>query len=266
MAPRRGRWESIPRTDSGRVSRERSVTSEPPRAFNPVRPPDDGLQFRGFREEAFLTLDRLRARPVVDELRSLRAEIAEHLKGPFGSYRDDLVVHGVLPAGWAVETERGVFSRLAKNDFGAGGAHHHLWMAFYRPPRRRLTDVQIMHSIHPDEFRFGLYISERAGRLFDEVMDGLHSPESSALAMVNDLIETGYSFSWSTRGVTRRTAVEPVVEPQDSWSEDLHRAKALWIGRSLPRDVVIAAGPGLVWEGLRATAEMWPLYRWMASR
>src|SRR5690554_4854342 len=114
------------------------------------------MHFEGFSPEAFYALERLRGAPTVEQLRRDRHAIRRFVQEPFARYRDELVLRWVIPNQLPLETEKGVFSRLPKNDFGAGGAHHHLWMSFYRPGHRRLTDVQRSHSLYPGGFDFGL--------------------------------------------------------------------------------------------------------------
>ena len=113
------------------------------------------LTFEGFAPEAFAILERLRDEPHIAQYRKEKAGIKRYITEPFKRFRDDLVVNWVLPNRLDFETEKNVFSRLLKNDFGAGGCHHHLWMAFYRPGRRRLTDVQLAPCITPDGFTMG---------------------------------------------------------------------------------------------------------------
>ena len=57
-------------------------------------------------------LDRLRDEPHIDQYKSEKPGVTDHLKAPFRRYRDDLVVNWVLPNRLDFETERYVFSRL----------------------------------------------------------------------------------------------------------------------------------------------------------
>ncbi len=124
------------------------------------------LSFEGYRPEAFETLARLRREPHVARYRLEKENLRRFVHEPFGRYRDDLALNWVIPNRLPFETEKGVFSRILKNDFGAGGSHFHLWMAFYRPPRKRLTDVQLSHAVYPDKCTVGLYVGAYAQGLF----------------------------------------------------------------------------------------------------
>ncbi|WP_243663954.1 hypothetical protein [Rhodothermus marinus] len=120
--------------------------------------------FEGFAPEAFEALARLKSRPHIEQYRQEKPALRRYVQEPFRRLRDDLVVNWVLPNSLALETERNVFSRFLKNDFGAGGCYAHYWMAFYRQGRRRLADVQLIVSLHADGLRVGVYAGERRGR------------------------------------------------------------------------------------------------------
>ena len=204
-------------------------------------------------------LDRLRERPHIEQYRAEKEAIAEYVTGPFKAYRDDLVVNWVLPNHLPFETEKNVFSRLLKNDFGAGGCHHHQWMAFYRPPLRRLSDVQLSHSLYPDGFVFGLYVGQYAKSLFRAAKARMSEEPERALALLNGLIEHGYTFTYAPT-VTKSLASPTFTEPLAMLPDDLSRAKGMWVRRKMGRDEVLAAGPQLVRHALAAQAELWPLY------
>lgn len=222
------------------------------------------LTFEGFTSEAFGVLDRLRAHPHIEQYREEKEAIARWVKEPFKRYRDDLVVNWVLPNHLPFETEKNVFSRLLKNDFGAGGCHHHLWMAFYRPPRRRLSDVQLSHSLYPDGFVFGLYMGTYAKSLFRAAKGRMTEQPEETLDLLNALIEEGYTFTYAPT-VSKSLASPTFTEPLDVLPDDLGRAKGMWVRRKVPKERVLALGGDLVRAAIEAQAELWPLYRWWVA-
>lgn len=222
------------------------------------------LHFEGFAPEAFAVLDRLRAHPHIEQYRKEKEAFTRWVKEPFKRYRDDLVVNWVLPNHLPFETEKNVFSRLLKNDFGAGGCHHHLWMAFYRPPLRRLSDVQLSHSLYPDGFVFGLYMGNYAKGLFCAAKQRMAEQPSETLAHLNALIEHGYTFTYAPT-VTKSLASPTFTEPLAALPDDLGRAKGMWVRRKVPKERVLDLGGDLVRAAIDAQAELWPLYRWWAT-
>ena len=224
-----------------------------------VIPGELQLAFEGFTEEAFRILDRLKAEPHIGQYRKEKAAIRTFLTEPFKRYRDDLVVNWVLPNRLGFETERNVFSRLLKNDFGAGGCHHHLWMSFYRPGLRRLTDVQLSHGIHTDGFAVGLFVGGYARDVLWQALEVLRQRPREAVARINPLIERGYMFKYRLRGRPRETHF--IDEPMQDLPEHVARFSDLWVRRRFPREQVLAWGSGLVGHSLDALGELWPLYR-----
>ena len=162
-----------------------------------ARPEPLDLTFEGFPDEGFEALARLRAEPHIGQYQKEKEVLDRAVTAPFKRYRNDLALNWVIPSGLPFETERNVFSRILKNDFGAGGSHSHLWMSFYRPPRKRLTDIQLSHAIHPDAFRWGIYVGDYARGLFRPARERLLGEPRQSLALLNGLIERGYRLAFA---------------------------------------------------------------------
>ncbi|GAB5536509.1 MAG: hypothetical protein Rubg2KO_27580 [Rubricoccaceae bacterium] len=229
-----------------------------------VRPNPLDLTFEGFPQEGLDALARLKAEPHIGQYREDKAVLDEAIIAPFKRYRDDLALNWVIPNGLPFETERNVFSRILKNDFGRGGSHNHLWMSFYRRPRKRLTDVQLSHAIHSDRFRWGLYIGDYAKGLFAPARERLVGQPDDALAILNTLIERGYRLSFASH-VTKPEGHPEFSEPLDALPDGLARAKGIWVQRALPIAEVQDLGPQLVGHAIDAQEELWPLYRFLAE-
>lgn len=223
------------------------------------------LTFPGFTSTAFEILDRLRKTPHIDQYNQEKPGVTEDLKDPFRQYRDDLVVNWVLPSRLDLETERHVFSRLLKNDFGAGGCHDNLWMAFYRPETKRLKDVQVSHCISPDGFDVGIYVGSHATDLLRRAVERMYQAPDSYLALVNPLLEEpDWRFSahgGSGEGKWKTTWRERLAGIPDAVDE----ADGIWVRRRISRTRVLELGPELVREGLNAVLDVWPIYRFYLS-
>ncbi len=215
--------------------------------------------FEGFAPEAFEALARLKAHPHIEQYRQERPALRRYVQEPFQRLRDDLVVNWVLPSSLALETERNVFSRFLKNDFGAGGCHAHYWMAFYRRGRRRLADVQLIVSLHADGLRVGVYVGEPAQAVWRAVR--VHLPEVGVevLGPVIPLLQI--------KIYARKGEVRSISEANDlqRLSALLRGAEGIWAGRTLSCEVVWEQGSEVVcwiWETWRLA---WPLYRFCCA-
>lgn len=219
------------------------------------------LAFEGWTPAVFAMLDRLRETPHIDQYQKEKPGVTEKLKDPFKRYRNDLVVNWVLPNRLALETEKNVFSRLLKNDFGAGGCKDNLWMAFYRPGRKRLTDAQVSHKISPDGFEVGLFVGGHAKDLLNDVKRRIQQRPERYRALVNTLLEReGWRFYFTTGSGTRKER-RVFHTPLDAVPGDLERANGIWVRRRFARSTVLEWGPALVRHALEAVFGVWPVYR-----
>ena len=219
------------------------------------------LEFEGWTSAVFEMLDRLRETPHIDQYNKEKPGVTDDLKDPFKRYRNDLVVNWVLPNRLALETEKNVFSRLLKNDFGAGGCKDNLWMAFYRPGLKRLKDAQVSHRISPDGFDVGLFLGGYAKDLLKEAKRRIQDTPGRYRALVNALLdEEGWRFYFST-GSGKSKERHVFYDPLDELPDELDRAKGIWVRRRFPRAQVLDWGPELVPHALGAVFDVWPIYR-----
>ena len=240
-----------------------------PTAVDPVAIPVEEMHrpetlehsFEGWTPEVFEMLDRLRAEPHIDQYKKEKPGVTGHLKDPFRRYRDDLVVNWVLPNRLGLETERNVFSRLLKNDFGAGGCHDHLWMSFYRPETKRLEDVQITHRVSPDGFAIGVYVGAYATDLLEQAKARIQYAPATYLDLVNPLLEAeGWRFyTHSGSGENEETVV--YTDPLDSVPASVSGADGIYARHYISREETLALGPKLVDRALDLVFDVWPIYR-----
>ncbi len=226
-----------------------------------VRPDQLSLSFEGFPEEGLIALAELRADPHIGRYQELKPTLDRCVSAPFKRYRDDLVVNWVLPNGLPLETERNVFGRILKNDFGAGGSHHHLWMSFYRRHRTRLTDVQVSHGVYPDGFRFGLFLGDRAKGLFKPAKRRFADEPARAAKLLTALADKGFGVE-----VRKGSAPKQTLDiAADDLANELQRATHIWLSRWLSRADVLALGPLLVARGIDASEDLMPLYSFIVE-
>lgn len=225
------------------------------------RPEDLDLSFEGWSPAVFEMLDRLRSEPHIDQYEEEKPGITEHLKGPFRRYRNDLVVNWVLPNRLDLETERHVFSRLLKNDFGAGGCHDHLWMAFYRPETRRLEDVQVTHRVSPDGFAVGIYVGAYATDLLDRAKARIEQAPETYLDLVNPLLERGGWRFYTHRGSGTNETQTVFEAPLDHVPECVDGADGIYVRHYVSRAETLSLGSSLVDRALDLVFDVWPIYR-----
>ena len=255
---------------NAKISRSSGPPDAPSRRNPPSVPveqlafPDPlDLSFEGWQPEAFEMLERLREEPHIGQYRIERdnGRLGRYMKEPFKHYRNDLVVNFVLPNRLDFETEKNVFSRLLKNDFGAGGCHHHKWMAFYRPGARRLTDVQITHGLHPDGFRVGLFVGGYGRDLLRQALKRMAAEPERFLSLLNPLFQNkNWTFRYA-RGSGKGEEQRAHEEPLEDIPDEVKKARAIWIRHRFPRVQVVEQGAMFVQSALEAVRTVWPIYR-----
>lgn len=242
---------------------------EQPAAIDPPQKPVESMRrpdaldrsFEGWSEAVFEMLDRLREEPHIDQYNKEKPGLTEHLKDPFRRYRDDLVVNWVLPNRLGFETEKYVFSRLLKNDFGAGGCHDNLWMSFYRPDTRRLEDVQITHRVSPDGFAVGVYVGAHATDLLKQAKRRIRDAPKTYLDLVNPLLQRKNWRFYTHRGSGDDETQSVFEEPLSSIPDSLDGADGVYVRHYISRAETLDLGPRLVDRALDLVFDVWPIYR-----
>jgi hypothetical protein len=230
--------------------------AEPPLSL--VRPSRFDLRFEGFSPYAVAVLERLRAHPHIEQYQKDRDAIRAHVQEPFKRYRDDLALNWVIPNRIPFETERGVFSRILKNDFGAGGSHHHLWMSFYRTGLKRLADYQLAHSLDPDGFTVGLFTGDMHRARFKAVKERIAREPQTFLDLVRPVLAQG-GWQFGIKFGSDREIVR-LFDPPDAVPSEIGRSHAIWLRRTLPIAEVVEAGPQVVVWAVDQLHACWPLY------
>ena len=135
-------------------------------------------------------------------------------------------------------------------------------MAFYRTGRKRLTDIQLSHSVYPDGFRWALYAGDYSGALSAPPARARQRPERTPSDQPPP--RRGYRLAFAPH-VTKPEGYPEVTEPLDALPDGLARAKGIWLSAPDRPRRAARLGPDLVTAGIDAQLELWPLYRFWAE-
>ena len=113
-----------------------------------------------FEKQAFDLLGGLHENPRVNFYEAHSEEFDEAIEKPLQRLMSN--VAGALPASTTngLETQRRIFSRIPKNDYGRGGAWDFYWGAFYPKGGKRTAEPQLYVFISAKNLRFGFYIGD----------------------------------------------------------------------------------------------------------
>jgi len=116
------------------------------------------LELSIFSQETFQWLEAIHQHPTLSFYLTNRQAFRQFVEQPFQGLMRQAALQ--LPGFMRdhLETQRGIFSRFPKNDFGQGGAWDHYWGAFYPKGSRRIADAQLAVWLDRQRFHISFYI------------------------------------------------------------------------------------------------------------
>jgi 5-methylcytosine-specific restriction enzyme B len=125
-------------------------------------PPPPAVPVAGaaFSPAAFDLLSQLKKTPTRDFYLSRKSDFVREVEEPFQRLFRSVVEQLPPAVREHMETERNVFSRILKNDWGRGGAWPHYWGALYPKTGRRIEDAQLFVGITAEKLEWGFYVGE----------------------------------------------------------------------------------------------------------
>ncbi len=115
-----------------------------------------------FTAATFEMLQKLHEAPTKATYEAHKAEIISNVMTPLKTLLKEVVTQ--LPADITaqLETEKNVFARILKNDYGKGGAYEYYWGALYPKGGERTKDAQLFIWIDHQSLEAGFYMGEDA--------------------------------------------------------------------------------------------------------
>lgn len=122
-----------------------------------------------FSPTTFDLLAALHSNPRGEEYVSRKEDFRVHVEEPLQRLLERVAKSLPTLITNEIETEKQVFGRILKNDWGRGGAWDFYWGAFYPKGGKRQTDARLFVAVQPDAFVYGFAIGQYAaeqGRRF----------------------------------------------------------------------------------------------------
>ena len=148
-----------------------------------------------FRATTFELLTELHRNPTSAFYASHKDELQRLVEDPL----EDLLrsVARQLPDSISqlMETEKKIFARILKNDYGRGGAWDFYWGAFYPKGGKRTEDAQLFLWINHERVRFGFYIGTYGGNEQARFVRNVARNRAALLGMLpGTLMTRSYEF------------------------------------------------------------------------
>lgn len=143
-----------------------------------------------FSRAAFELLEGIHHDPTKDYYSSRRNEFVDHVERPFQELFRAVIDRLVPEIKRVMETEKGLFGRFLKNDWGRGGAWDFYWGAIYPKNQKRVEHAQLYASIHPTHLEAGFYIGEYSDtQVRDRFLRNLRAEPARLIALVSESLE-----------------------------------------------------------------------------
>ena len=128
----------------------------------------DGPTDTAFTHQTFQLLAGLTETPKKRYYEARRDEFNTHLEDPFKRLLQSVAAELPQAMRDVLETEKRLFSKVLKNDFGRGGAWDFYWGALYPKDQKRIAAAQLFIWINRNRLEWGFYVGEYA----DKVSEG----------------------------------------------------------------------------------------------
>ena len=161
-------------------------------------------------------------------------DFVAYLQNPFKRLLQSVPVELTPPMLKVLETERNIFSRILKNDFGRGGAWDHYWGAFFPKDQKRIAAAQLFAAIHRNRFEWGFYVGAHADQASAAFLGQVRRRREALRAILKAHISEGrFLFGSQDGGLGGGT------RSVDEWIDNLSEA-SLSARMSLTRDEALS--------------------------
>ncbi len=113
-----------------------------------------------FTSKTFELLAGIHESPTKAYYDAHKPDFQQYVEQPFQALMREVAVKLPQAVTDIMETEKRIFGRILKNDWGKGGAWDFCWGAFYPKGSKRTDDAQLSMWINHNRLEFGFYIGE----------------------------------------------------------------------------------------------------------
>jgi 5-methylcytosine-specific restriction enzyme B len=114
----------------------------------------------GFSERTFELLGELHRNPQKDFYLAHKTDFVAHVESPAQRLMRDVVAQLPASVKERLETEKGLFGRILKNDWGRGGTWDFFWGTLFPKGGKKFDGVQLYISVRHDRIEYGFGFSD----------------------------------------------------------------------------------------------------------
>lgn len=123
-----------------------------------------------------------------------------------------------------LETDKRLFSRIPKNDYGRGGAWDFYWGALYPRGEKRISSAQLYVWLNRNYLEYGFFIGEYGGEQRARFLKNVRKQRKTLANALGSYIDDGFVF-----GALRREdgSIDPetALDSLEEWLEELDEGR-----------------------------------------
>jgi 5-methylcytosine-specific restriction enzyme B len=143
-----------------------------------------------FSHRSFELLEGIHQNPTREFYARNQDEFRRHVEEPLKELLTGVAALLPIAMKEVLETEKRLFSRFPKNDFGLGGAWDFYWGAFYPRGGKRIASAQLFIGIDKDRLEYGFSLGDYAEEHYSRFMTNVRRRRDSIVAALTPHIDT----------------------------------------------------------------------------
>ena len=176
-----------------------------------------------FSEQTFELLEGISATPQLSYYQENQRGFRQYVEEPF--QRVMSAVAASLPSAISavMETDRRIFGKFHKNDFGLGGAWPYYWGAFYPKGSKRSRDAQLSMWMNYEMLEYGFYIGDYGSTQRQRFVRNCAAHRTALEELMESLIDSESIFFGDRQNfvVADSGAVSYKDDSRPTWSDFL---------------------------------------------
>lgn len=142
-----------------------------------------------FSPRAFELLESIHQQPRISFYNEHKAEFKSEIEQPLQELMSRVASRLPESIAKVMETQKKIFSRFAKNDWGQGGAWEHYWAAFYPKGSKRTTDAQLAVFMKYRYLQISFYIGDNGYEVRNKFKHNCNMLKDILPGMLKDLVQ-----------------------------------------------------------------------------
>ncbi len=171
-----------------------------------------------FSARTFELLSSVASTPTMDFYRSHRDAFVADLEKPFQSFLRHIADDLPEAMRASLETEKNLFSRIPKNDYGRGGAWPYYWGALYPKGGHRTRDAQLFIYVDDQTLNYGFYVGEYGAEARERFLRNVRQHRTEIEPILQKTLDR--SFGFGSTGDLHRAFAASGPEGLTRWLSD----------------------------------------------